>query len=264
VPGPGGGTDLGGERLAIAFFEADGAIQNERRQATRGKKRHAAWVILSTEGEPPVTGDPMPSQRCRLVWDPGHGLDGIPDDLGNPSDLSHGAKIPDLTAAHSGVLCVVEYFNIGDATVKTWLKGFRGTIVLILLWIVGWGVGFGGLIEAFIDPNGELVDIWPALMGFTGLVGAVVMSGLVRMGDRRSFDEMSYTRFASLGAVSGLLLGVLASVIGLASDIAIDTATVKPVSPLLLIGITTGLGAVAGFGSSVFFKLVGGGVTAPA
>ena len=42
---------------------------------------------------------------------------------------------------------------------KKWFSGIRGTVVMILLWTVGWGLGFGGLIELFVDPSGDIVDI---------------------------------------------------------------------------------------------------------
>jgi hypothetical protein len=68
---------------------------------------------------------------------------------------------------------------------NSWLRGVRGTVVLILIWMVGWGVGFGGLMEAFVDPHGELVDIWPALMGIYGFIGGAVMAGVLRVGGGR-------------------------------------------------------------------------------
>ena len=140
---------------------------------------------------------------------------------------------------------------------KKWVSGIRGTVVMIVLWIVGWGVGFGGLIEAFVDPHGEIVDIWPALMGINGFIGGVVISGVLRVAEgRRSFDEVSLVRFATCGIVSGVVVGALAVSIGLADDIAIDTPQRMPIAPLVLIGITTALALVAAIGSSVFFRLV--------
>lgn len=107
---------------------------------------------------------------------------------------------------------------------KQWLRGFRGAFLMTLTWMVGWGVGFGGLMEAFVDPHGELVDIWPALMAFAGFIGGAVFCALRRIssGDRR-FDEVSLARIATWGVVTGLILGVFAIAMGLTSDIAIDS-----------------------------------------
>lgn len=111
---------------------------------------------------------------------------------------------------------------------KKWLSGLRGMFVMILIWMLGWAVGFGGLIETSVDPHRELVDIWPAAMGFAGAIGGAVISALIRVAEqRRSFDQISIPRFTTWGVVTGLGLGVLAIAIGLSSDIAIDTPLVR-------------------------------------
>lgn len=138
-----------------------------------------------------------------------------------------------------------------------WRRGVRGAVVMVLIWTVGWGVGFGALIEVFVDPRGELIDIWPAAMAFAGFLGGAVMSVLVWISARRrSLDEVSLTRFAVCGVLTGVALGLGAVAIGLSSDIAIDQPYQRPVAPVVLIGIAAGLGAVAGVGSWVFFRLV--------
>jgi hypothetical protein len=140
---------------------------------------------------------------------------------------------------------------------QEWLSGTRGTITMILTWTLGWGVGYGGLIEAFVDPHGELVDIWPAAMAAPGLIGGITMSALLRVTHgRTSLGEVPLGRFAVWGVITGVVLGVLAVASGLSSDIAIDTAQRRPVPPEVMIGITTALGAVAGLGSAVFFRLI--------
>ncbi len=89
-------------------------------------------------------------------------------------------------------------------------SGRRGTVAMILLWIVGWGLGFGGLIEAFVDPSGAIGDIWLTAMAIPGFIGGAVFSALLRIAEgRRSFDEVSLARFATWGVVTGLVLGVL-------------------------------------------------------
>ncbi len=144
---------------------------------------------------------------------------------------------------------------------KKWLRGFRGAVVMTLTWVVGWGVGFGGLMEAFVDPQGELVDIWPALMAFAGFIGGIVFCALLWISGSRRFDEVSLVRFATWGVVTGLILGFLAVAIGLTSDIAIDQPYERSVAPSVMIGITTGLSAVAAIGSALFFRLLAKGET---
>lgn len=135
-----------------------------------------------------------------------------------------------------------------------WLSGTRGTFLLIATWTVGWGLGFGGLAELFVDPDGEILDLWPAEMAVPGFVGGTVFAGLLWLGEgRRHFYEVSLARFIIWGVAAGLVLGVL------------SIATGGPI-PLLLtaaemIGIATALGAVAAIGSAVFFRLLTRGPT---
>lgn len=151
---------------------------------------------------------------------------------------------------------------------KKWLSGIRGTVVMILTWTVGWGLGFGGLIEAFIDPDGRILDVWPTAMAIPGFIGGVVFCGLLRIAEgRRSFDEVSLARSAIWGGVTGLVLAVVAATgvaslisrvishVALGLAIAFGAGNDELRGPTA-IGITTALGAVAAIGSAVFFRLV--------
>lgn len=132
---------------------------------------------------------------------------------------------------------------------RKWLSGVRGTALMILTWAAGWGLGFGGLIEAFVDPHGEIGDVWPTLMVIPGFIGGAVFSALFRIAEgRRRFDEVSLARFAAWGVVTGLVLGALA-LTGVVSY-------PRLLSGAALIGITAALCAVAAVGSAVFFRLV--------
>jgi hypothetical protein len=138
---------------------------------------------------------------------------------------------------------------------KKWLSGIRGMVLMILTWTVGWGLGFGGLIEAFVDPSGALVDIWFTAMAIPGLIGGVVFSALLRIAEgSRGFDEVALTRMATWGVVTGLALGGFFAV-------ASRAATALSLAPAAMIGIATALGAVAAIGSAVFFRLVARGVS---
>ncbi|MGE0058677.1 MAG: hypothetical protein AB7P33_10540 [Dehalococcoidia bacterium] len=130
-----------------------------------------------------------------------------------------------------------------------WQNGIRGASLMVLLWVVGWGLGFGGLAELLIDPDGETLDIWPAEMAIPGLVGAVVFALLLRVSEgNRHFDEVPLARFTGWGVLTGLVLAALS----------ITTEGPIPLSltALEMIGLATGLGAVAAFGSAVFFRLL--------
>jgi hypothetical protein len=130
---------------------------------------------------------------------------------------------------------------------KKWMSGIRGTVLMILLWVVGWGLGFGGLIEAFIDPDGEIMDVWLTAMAIPGFIGGVVFSTALAMAERgRSFDEVPLVRIAAWGAVTGFAIGAIA----FAKGIELTLTTGK------IFVITIVLGVVAAIGSAVFFRLV--------
>jgi hypothetical protein len=133
---------------------------------------------------------------------------------------------------------------------QRWLGGIRGTVVMILTWTVGWALGFGGLIEAFVDPSGRIIDIWFTAMAIPGFIGGGLFSALLLIAEGRyGFDQVPLVRTATWGAVTGLALGVLAVATVLAH------APSRPAA--VMIGIATALGALAGVGSAVSFRAVG-------
>ena len=91
-----------------------------------------------------------------------------------------------------------------------WLRRIRGAVGLGLTWAVGWAVIGGGVMEAFVDPNGAILDMWPQTLGMAGFLGGAVFSMIIGIAARRRrFDELSLVRFGALGAVAGGMLGVL-------------------------------------------------------
>jgi len=112
-----------------------------------------------------------------------------------------------------------------------WLRRIRGALGMGLMWGLGWAVVGGGIMEAFVDPHGKILDMWPQTLGIVGFFGGVAFSvvlGIVAA--RRRFDELSLPQFTVWGAIGGLLLGGLGVATG---------------GPLIVIAVTTLGSAVA-------------------
>lgn len=136
-----------------------------------------------------------------------------------------------------------------------WMSGIRGAILVVVLWVIGWGLGFGGIAE-LLDPDGRVQDVWPTVMAVPGFVGGVLFAPLLTLASRgRTLGEISLIRFALWGAATGVILGLLTI-----------PAEVGDVSPgwAGMTGIFAALGTVAGLGTGVFFRLLGGKRTADA
>lgn len=116
------------------------------------------------------------------------------------------------------------------------LKRIRSALVMGLVWGGFWAIVGGGIMEGIIDPRSEIVDMWPQVLGVVGFMGGVIFSGAISMlAGRRGLDEFSFREFAGLGALTGVLQGVLAmAVVG---------------APLLFLGITTAMSALLAAGT---------------
>ena len=93
---------------------------------------------------------------------------------------------------------------------KKLLRRIRGALGMGLVWAAGWAVVGGGIMEAFIDPNGAILDMWPQTLAIVGFVGGVVFSVVLGFAD--GVAGLANCRFPDSphwGAVAGLLLGVL-------------------------------------------------------
>ena len=88
---------------------------------------------------------------------------------------------------------------------KTWVKRIRGAIGIGLTWAAAW---FGaGMVLLFIVGFGAADVPFPLFFGLLGfLAGATFSAILGVVAGRRKFAEMSLPRFATWGAVGGLLL----------------------------------------------------------
>jgi len=128
------------------------------------------------------------------------------------------------------------------------MSGFRGAFLMILVWMIVWCLGFGGIVEAFIDPEGQIIDVWPTFLAIPGFIGGGVFSALLLIAGRsRGFDEIAATHFAIWGVVTGIVLGLL--------TIPAEIGDVSP-GALRMTGILTGLSFVAALASAFFFRVV--------
>lgn len=125
-----------------------------------------------------------------------------------------------------------------------WFSGVRGAATLVALWTVGWGLGFGGFAEV-LDSRGDIIDVWPTVMAIPGFVGGLIFVALLAIAERRkSVAELPSTHLGLWGAVSGVILGGIAAVLGLNPPMSITL--------IQLACVFAALGAVAGFGTAVF------------
>lgn len=92
---------------------------------------------------------------------------------------------------------------------KNLLKNIGGAVVMGLGWAIA-GAAAGLFMEAFIDLDGAIVDIWVGALAYPGFFGGVIFFTLLRIAEGgKKFAEVSLPRAAAWGAVSGLLLPVL-------------------------------------------------------
>jgi uncharacterized membrane protein YbhN (UPF0104 family) len=92
---------------------------------------------------------------------------------------------------------------------QNWWRNIGGALRIGLCWAVA-GFVLAIPMEAFIDPDGEVADVWPAVLGYPGFFGGVLFFALIRVFERRrGLSDLSLSRAAAWGALSGVLLPVL-------------------------------------------------------
>ena len=87
------------------------------------------------------------------------------------------------------------------------LRRVRGAIGMGLTWALAWGLA--GVVMAVI--TGFTADVpFPLFFALLGFIAGVIFSAVLALtARRRSFDEMSLPRFATWGAVGGIVLSAL-------------------------------------------------------
>jgi hypothetical protein len=103
-------------------------------------------------------------------------------------------------------------------------------------------------IEAFIDPDGKIADIWPAVLGYPAFAGGVIFFILLRVFEgRRRFAEISLLRAAVLGGLSAPVLLMLFALLVAASGGFNEGMEPSRWSMALALGGLTVVFAVAGW-----------------
>ncbi len=131
-----------------------------------------------------------------------------------------------------------------------WMRRARGALGMGLTW--GLGGAFLGMLMEFVDPQGLIADIWPAVLAYPAFLGGVAFSVVLGVvARRRRFDELSLPQFAGWGALGGLLLGGSVVVLALARGNVQDP---WPAAALIL-GVPTVGCALAAAGSLAFARM---------
>ncbi|MGE0440182.1 MAG: hypothetical protein AB7S39_06790 [Gemmatimonadales bacterium] len=142
---------------------------------------------------------------------------------------------------------------------RDWLRRLRGALGMGLSWALVWGVVGGGIMEAFVDPDGRILDMWPQTLAIPGFIGGVVFSVLLGVAERRRrFDELSLARFASLGAATGLLIGGLALGLGAGASLPFWLRLAAIAAPIVVLSTGSAASVLA------LARLAGRRLSAPA
>jgi hypothetical protein len=121
-----------------------------------------------------------------------------------------------------------------------------------LTWAAG-GAFLGFLME-LVDPNGDIVDIWPAAIAYPAFLGGLAFSAVLGIAARhRRFDELSLPRFAVSGAVGGLLVSLVPAAL-VALGLASTTVPVWRITAMLVGPFTLG-SAIAASGSLALARI---------
>jgi hypothetical protein len=125
------------------------------------------------------------------------------------------------------------------------LRRIRGALGMGLTWAVAWG--FVGFLMEFVDPHGQIADIWPALFAIPAFLGGVIFSVVLGIAERRRrFDELSIARFGAWGAVAGLVVGALPFALGSnSSELATWLLAILIMGPISVLSGVSAAGSLA-------------------
>lgn len=129
---------------------------------------------------------------------------------------------------------------------RQWIRRLRGAIGMGVTWAIGWAVvglaiGVTSRLTPFL-PWERFFDVFDAplpALAVPGFVGGTIFSLVLGVAARhRRFDELSLSRFAGWGALGGLLLGFVPSLlmsVGLASGFGNTWALALTIAPPLMV-----------------------------
>lgn len=129
---------------------------------------------------------------------------------------------------------------------KKWLKRLRGALGMGVTWALAWAIIGGGIMEGIVDPNGQILDMWPQTLAIPGFLGGVLFSVVLGLTEgRRRFDELSLSRFAGWGAVAGALLGGVALSLGAFPGLPFLLRAAVLMGPVTVLGAASASGTLA-------------------
>ena len=131
---------------------------------------------------------------------------------------------------------------------RTLLRNLGGAIRMGLFWAAVWAP-VAVLIGAYIvDPDNSMDEMWVLVGAYPAFVCGVIFFTLLRIAEGRRLGELALSRVAAWGAASGLLVGVLALVLGTPRT---DLVGVAIMGSMTLLSSVSALGSALLDGGSV-------------
>ena len=140
---------------------------------------------------------------------------------------------------------------------KGWLRRIRGILGMGVTWGVA-GALAGMAIELingiWSNPLGSMMDMWPVALGLPGFLAGITFSAVLGVVARsRRFEELSLSKFALLGGIGGLVMGLLPAAL---TTLGLVPAgfNLWPVTPAIFVPFTL-VGAIVASGTLTLARL---------
>ena len=134
---------------------------------------------------------------------------------------------------------------------EKWVSRISRAALMGLAWAVVW-VPIAVLIGTkIVDPDDSMDEMWWMVGAIPGFLCGAIFSATVGIADgRRRLDELSFSRAAAWGAVSGLLVGVLPFVLGSQNE----SERTLWILPVVVIGSVTLMSAASAVASALLAR----------